>query len=231
MMAAGSAPLLVVAVAFCATLVSCDDETFPAHEGGGVVTSEGCDGVGEVFANNCLACHSAAGAAGGLDLETDWYTAVIDGGLVVAGDAAGSTLYQRMTSSSSPMPPSGLLGSDTLAIVEAWINDGATCDGTGGTDTTDGTDGTDGSDGTDGTDGSDGGTADGEALYMAKCAACHGASGSGGYSPSLVEEVPGKTLADLVEIIQDGQGSMPPQYPDAAEAQAVAQYCLDTFGG
>lgn len=197
-------------------LSACDDELFPAVEGGAAVTSAGCDGVAEVIAANCLSCHSAAGAAGGLDLETDWYSALVNGGLVTLGDPAGSVLYQRLTSSTSPMPPTGALGDDTVAIVGDWIASGETCDGSGGSDVS---------------GGGDTAASDGAALFAAKCAACHGADGNSGYSPRLSDEVPGKTMGDLVDIIQNGTGSMPAQYPDIADAETVAAYVLDTFGG
>lgn len=198
-------------------LSACDDEKFAAVEGGGAVSGEGCDAVAEVIAGNCVGCHSAGGGAGGLDLETDWYAAVTDGGLVVAGDSAGSVLYQRITSTTSPMPPVGLMGEANQAIVGDWIDAGAEACAAG----------TDGADGADGADG--GGGTDGAALFTSGCAGCHGADGDSGYAPNLSDEVPGKDLADLKEVIMFGEGTMPAIFPDDAQATAVAQYLLDTF--
>ena len=196
----------------------CDDEQFKTAEGA-AVSGEGCDAVAQVLAGNCASCHSGAGAAGGLDLDTDWYAAVTDGGYVVAGDSAGSVLFQRMSSATSPMPPSGNLAAENQAIVSDWIDAGAeACDG-GGDGAADG-----------GADG--GGSTDGASLYSNGCAGCHGADGDSGYAPNLTEEVPGKDLEDIVEVVMFGEPpGMPAVYADEAQANAVAQYVLDTFGG
>jgi len=89
----------------------------------------------------------------------------------------------------------------------------------------------DGTDGTDGTDGADGGSgADGATLYANSCAACHGASGEGVSGPAMGDVVPGKTEADLIGIIQNGEGSMPPIGLGDSDAAAVAQYLSANFG-
>lgn len=198
----------------------CDDEKFAAVEGGGAVSGEGCDAVAQVIDGNCVGCHSAGGQAGGLDLETDWYAAVVDGGLVVPGDSAGSVLYQRITSGSSPMPPVGLMAESNQAIVGDWIDAGAPACAAGTDGATDGA--------TDGTD-AGGGSTDGAALFTSGCSGCHGADGDSGYAPNLSDEVPGKSLADIKEVIMFGGGMMPAVYPDDAQATAVAQYVLETF--
>lgn len=210
------------ALALALALSACDDEKFAAVEGGAAVSGEGCDAVAEVIAGNCVSCHSAGGGAGGLDLETDWYAAVTDGGLVVAGDSAGSVLYQRITSTTSPMPPAGLMGESNQTIIGDWIDAGAEACAAG-------TDGTDGTDGADGADGADGGSTDGAALFASGCTGCHGADGDSGYAPDLSDEVPGEDIEDLKEVIMFGDGAMPAIYPDDAQATAVAQYLLDTF--
>jgi hypothetical protein len=53
-----------------------------------------------------------------------------DGVLVVAGDHASSVLWAKMADTGDyggVMPLGGGLSSDVVAIVEAWIDDGATC--------------------------------------------------------------------------------------------------------
>ena len=74
-----------------------------------------------------MPCHNAATASRGLDFETDWYKVWVDNQLVVPGDASASAVYIRMTTASRPMPPSGELGNDELAIIADWINAGAVC--------------------------------------------------------------------------------------------------------
>lgn len=208
-----------VALALGAALaVGCDDEQFKTAEGA-EVSGEGCEAVAEVLSANCAGCHSGAGAAAGLELGEGWYAAVTAGGHVVPGDSAGSLLFQRMSSTTAPMPPAGNLSAENQAIVADWIDAGAeACDGGAADGAADG-----------GADG--GGNTDGASLYASGCAGCHGADGDSGYAPNLTEEVPGEDLEDIVEVVMFGKDTMPAVYPDTAQATAVAQYVLDTFGG
>jgi mono/diheme cytochrome c family protein len=193
--------------------VGCDDTQFNTLEV--EVSGEGYDAVLEVMEGNCTSCHSADGTASFLDLSTESFCdSVLDGRLVVPGDAAGSVLYQRITDAGSPMPPTGQMSEGNQSIVGDWIDAGAECDGGGGAD---------------GADGSDGGSTDGAALFDSGCAGCHGADGDSGYAPDLSDEVPGKALDDIIEVVQQGEGDMPAIYTDATQAEAVAQYVLDTF--
>lgn len=49
----------------------------------------------------------------------------------------------------------------------------------------------------------------GAEVYATSCAACHGASGEGGTGPALTDEVPGKSNAEIEEVVLNGEGSMP----------------------
>ncbi|HHO52671.1 MAG TPA: hypothetical protein ENK18_17815, partial [Deltaproteobacteria bacterium] len=71
--------------------------------------SEGWCAVQGVFNANCMQCHSAASALGGLDLETSPYTALVGVTsqafgrvLVQPGDPADSLLYLKMSGSRAP---------------------------------------------------------------------------------------------------------------------------------
>lgn len=50
---------------------------------------------------------------------------IIDGRLIVAGDASSSVVVQRMQGMGSIMPPSGALPDADVAIIVDWVNDGA----------------------------------------------------------------------------------------------------------
>ncbi|MEQ1567589.1 MAG: c-type cytochrome domain-containing protein [Myxococcota bacterium] len=116
----------------------CDDHLLggsghPESGGGG---GEGWCAVASVVASDCVGCHSAGGAAGGLDLETEPWGALVepptDGGaaLVIPGDPDGSLLLQKLTGTQpsdagGSMPPSGALDAATVDAVRAWIVDGA----------------------------------------------------------------------------------------------------------
>ncbi len=209
--AAGPLPRRARLLVLLAGLTACDDTEFNTLEV--EVSGEGYDAVIEVVEGNCTSCHASGGTASFLDLSAEAFCdTVLDGRLVVPGDAAGSVLYQRISDAGSPMPPTGLMSEGNQTIVGDWIDAGADCT-------------TGGSDGTDGTDG----TTDGATLFDSGCTGCHGADGNSGYAPQLSDEVPGKDLADIVEVVQQGEGDMPPIYTDAAQAEAVAQYVLDTF--
>lgn len=191
-------------------LLACDDTVFPPH--GEAVEGEGFDAVLEVVDGNCLGCHSAAAAQGGLDLETDFCGTVLDGRLVVEGDSAGSVFYQRIIGDPSYMPPSGEMDQSNLDIVANWIDDGAEC--TAG--------------------GDDGGATEpttGPEIFAAYCAGCHGADGLGGASgPDLTTKVPGLTAADVETIIASGSGTMPAIATSTEQTTTVAAYTVETWG-
>lgn len=105
-------------------------------------TSAGTNGfcaVRTIFNGDCVSCHSASNPRGGLDLQTDPQAALVGVAsptwgtvLVVAGDAASSLLYQKVTgtqgTAGDSMPPGSTLGSADAETVRAWIDAGATSD-------------------------------------------------------------------------------------------------------
>lgn len=70
----------------------------------------------------------------------------------------------------------------------------------------------------------------GAEVYAASCAGCHSADGMGATGPSLVENVP--TLSDevLLDVIENGVGSMPDMGLSTPEADAVFLYVRGEFG-
>ena len=124
-------------------LTGCDDTLFGVN-GSGKDTDTGPlptghAGVVAIFNEDCVSCHPAGGSgSGGLDLEGDLCSLVVGVAatgyapavLVVAGDSASSVLWNKMADTGSyggVMPLGGALSSDVVAIVEAWIDDGASC--------------------------------------------------------------------------------------------------------
>jgi mono/diheme cytochrome c family protein len=79
--------------------------------------------------------------------------------------------------------------------------------------------------------GSDGGSGlDGASLYASSCSGCHGSDGTNGTGgPSLADEVPGRSDAELIEIMQSGVGSMPPIGVSDDEAQAIVDHLRGLF--
>lgn len=74
-----------------------------------------------LFTSNCVTCHAGNEAP---DLRADKaYNALINGGFVVAGNATGSTLYQKVASGA--MPPDGPLKQTDIDIIKNWIANGA----------------------------------------------------------------------------------------------------------
>jgi mono/diheme cytochrome c family protein len=77
---------------------------------------------------NCVSCHQAAMAAGGLRVDAP--ESLLQGGAsgkaVVPGKADSSLLYTRLTvTTDKRMPPAGTLTEEELALIRAWINLGA----------------------------------------------------------------------------------------------------------
>lgn len=115
-----------------------DDGTGTAGEDDGGTPATFADVQAIFGASGCVAaaCHDAATASEGLDLETDPHSALVNGTsvptgkpLVVAGDSAGSYLIEKLGPSPSAgfAMPTGTNGLDPadLAVVASWIDAGA----------------------------------------------------------------------------------------------------------
>ena len=83
-----------------------------------------------------------------------------------------------------------------------------------------------------GTAGDDGGTeeADGPAVYALNCSGCHGADGTGVSGPDLTAAVPQLNDSSLMDILQNGTGSMVAPNLSGAEEDALFMYLRDRFG-
>jgi mono/diheme cytochrome c family protein len=84
-----------------------------------------------ILAKNCQSCHN--GGAAPADLRLDSPAAILQGSItgkvIVPGKAAESLLVQRISSKTGVgMPPSGPLSDDQIALITAWINQGAKID-------------------------------------------------------------------------------------------------------
>jgi formate dehydrogenase gamma subunit len=80
-------------------------------------------GFADLFESSCGQCHTGSGALGGLDLST--YEGIISGGssgsTVVSGDPDSSVLITIQAEGNHP----GQFTGDELALVRAWIEEGA----------------------------------------------------------------------------------------------------------
>ncbi len=118
-------------------LTGCDDTDFSNGHGGELSGAEGWEGVSEVFAIECVACHGVGGTAG-LDLETDPCAAIVDidavaygAKLVAPGDHQASVLWHKMADTATyggVMPVSGAMDPAVVDNLAAWIDDGAPCE-------------------------------------------------------------------------------------------------------
>ncbi|HMN69060.1 MAG TPA: hypothetical protein PKC28_11020 [Bdellovibrionales bacterium] len=111
---------VLLALGFCLTLVSClqtenssvtDDSTF---SGEGTAEYRAAKAV---MTENCAGCHA---------YHTLSEAALIDQGLMIAGDPENSPLYFRLIGSAGPqgpkdMPQSGGMSEDRVATIRAWI--------------------------------------------------------------------------------------------------------------
>ncbi|MCX7675653.1 MAG: hypothetical protein N2Z70_07485, partial [Bdellovibrionaceae bacterium] len=67
-----------------------------------------------VFAQSCVSCHNNNSALGGLNLQ-----------YATQARQLSSTILSRMRSTTRPMPPSGLLPSNRVQLVETWVRNGS----------------------------------------------------------------------------------------------------------
>ena len=82
----------------------------------------------DVFAANCIGCHSGPGAKEGVDFST--HESIMKGGehgpVVVAGDPAGSLVMKALRGNGAKqMPPGKTIPEDKIQLIEAWIKAGA----------------------------------------------------------------------------------------------------------
>ncbi len=67
-------------------------------------------------------------------------------------------------------------------------------------------------------------------VFATSCAACHGANGEGGSGPAMTDEVPGKTDAEVQDIILNGDGSMAPVPLEDQDLADLIAYLRAEFG-
>ncbi len=65
--------------------------------------------------NYCITCHSGASPSASLSLTN--YDEV-------KASASSGKLVTRLKDTANPMPPSGVLPDETVALFEEWVNDG-----------------------------------------------------------------------------------------------------------
>ena len=71
--------------------------------------------VSIIISNNCLPCHAGGFPAAGLNLE---------GYVNVRSSTENGNLLNRINSVTNPMPQSGQMAPDLIAIIEQWAEDG-----------------------------------------------------------------------------------------------------------
>ena len=71
---------------------------------------------------------------------------------------------------------------------------------------------------------------DAASVYTAYCSGCHASDGTGASGPALTESVPNLSDADLMDILQDGIGSMAAPSLTEPEEDALFLYLRERFG-
>lgn len=100
-----------------------------------VIDGEGWCAAIQLINTSCAGCHSATAAAGGLDLETDPYGALVNvtssfgDPLVLPGDPDASLLIAKIAGTQgdrgSAMPPGGTVAPEVVTALTDWILAGA----------------------------------------------------------------------------------------------------------
>ncbi|HHO52556.1 MAG TPA: hypothetical protein ENK18_17230 [Deltaproteobacteria bacterium] len=118
------------------SLLACDDRIY-GEVAGGTEVEGGLAGVRSIVEGQCLGCHGASSALGGLDLETDLIAATVGVvgqyqiPIVRPGAPEDSMLYLVTTNTqpdgtSGEMPPgSGGLDPSATDVIFDWIAGGA----------------------------------------------------------------------------------------------------------
>ena len=83
--------------------------------------------VKPILQENCVECHGPAKQRAGMRLDRKSSVMKFGSRRVVPGSSANSMVYHRLSDSlfGQPMPPDGALKPDQVAIVKAWIDQGA----------------------------------------------------------------------------------------------------------
>ena len=87
--------------------------------------------VAPILSQKCLQCHGLANPMGNLDLKSR--EGALRGGqhgpAIVPGNAAASNLYKHVAGQEQPqMPLGGKLSAEEIAVLKAWIDNGAEWD-------------------------------------------------------------------------------------------------------
>ena len=76
-----------------------------------------------LFETNCIACHSEGFEV--LDLTpANAYQQLIEKNEIDTLSPTNSNLYLRLNSQTNPMPPTGNISADSIAVVLKWIEEG-----------------------------------------------------------------------------------------------------------
>lgn len=70
-------------------------------------------------------------------------------------------------------------------------------------------------------------TASAEKVYESNCASCHGADLSGANGPDLTKVGSKLSSDDIADIIENGQGSMPPGMAEGDDVQLLASWLAE----
>ena len=226
-------------------IFGCDDHEFTGggHHSGGETTGEGYAAVQSIFSNNCTNCHATGATFPSLD--GDLCTDLVDvdsqqtsNKLVVAGDSDASYLYHKMAGthldiggSGSQMPIGGSISQADVDLVMSWIDEGASCEG--GSDTP-----SDPVEEPSNEPSDDSGTpqptdeppeelvgdpVNGESIVSGTCMGCHASNPD-------IEDSDKMTDEELIELFDNGEGSMPPINLTAQEKMDVIAYLRQEYG-
>ena len=213
-----------------ALIFACDDHKFTGGHGSETpVEGSGYEAVQTIFSNSCAGCHAQGSTPPVLDGDLCADLVGADSSVegvpqIEAGNADNSYIMHKINNThtdigggGSQMPiGGGPLGSDEIAIITDWINDGAECDS--GESTSEPSEPSDPAEPTSEPEGRSG-----EDIHNG-CMGCHAYNNF-----DLGDYVPEKTDAQLEMIILEGVGSMPPQNVTDNEMPGLIEFLRVTY--
>jgi cytochrome c5 len=111
----------VSVIAVLLIMISCDNKVGLLPKKSEPLPVNACDSIRytnatkSIFDKVCTSCHSGPFGSGGVDLST--YSGVL-------AQVVNGRIKDRITNTSNPMPPSGLMPQPKVDSIMCWINKG-----------------------------------------------------------------------------------------------------------
>lgn len=176
------------------------------ENGGEAENEESVDAGEEVFQNNCATCH-------GDDLSGDSGPDLTK----VGSEMSEDDIHDIIENGQGSMPP-GVVAGEEANLVAEWLSEYDE-------DASDDNDDESSDNNDDNADNNEEASADdSEEIFANNCATCHGDDLSGDTGPDLTKIGNDLSEEDILDVIDEGPGAMPPGIVEGEEADSLAKW-------